>query len=475
MNEPKPERTLLARLVHERNWTVHDFARHFDHTGRSIPDERPMTVSMRQAKRWLSGDTITGPHPSARRVLEVMFDHPTARLFAPPTAGTTPGSASLPARLVTGRPEGHDGDIYLGDPEEVSPTRRRDLLNLTATALGLSATGVAAITAPADRLAILERATAGSGAADAAEGALRTVVADYLHHPPAETLRRAIAMQQLTDAISAEHVLRPADQARVWRVSAVATGIRGWLENNAGRTTDARGSLREAHRRGELLEDPQIIAWTRYMQAVVEEYTGNPTRAEWYARDGLTHAPSGPQRAILLGDSLARARATSGDVSGVDTAVSEAREIVAKLTPEQQGPPDETRTIVDCLDTCSPLLFAQTAGAAYAQLGLPDRYTAVTAQARADAHADHNDRESLFYADEAVAVARSKAPDLDRVSVLARDSLRLAGAFQTGHITSRLNIIFAATEPYQDHPVIGDLADQVHAWRVARSTPKDLV
>lgn len=346
--------------------------------------------------------------------------------------------------------------------EEVSPTNRRDVLSLTAAALGISA---AATVTATDRLAILERATAGTGAASTAESALQTVVADYLHHPPAETLRRAMSLQQLTDAISTEYVLRPADQARVWRVSAIATGMRGWLENNAGRTNDARLSLREAHRRGELLEDPQIIAWTRYLQAVVEDYAGNPAKAEQYARDGLHHATAGPQRALLLVDGLAGSLASRGDTAGVNAAVIQAEGIVSRLEPADHGKVDGVRTIVDDLDTISPSIFALAAGRAYARLGQPSRFADVTAQTRAETIY----REPLFRADEAVAVAHSSTPDLDQVVTLTRDSLDLARPFQTAHITSRVNIVLTVTVPHSGYHPIHELADQTRAWQEARS------
>ncbi|ABD12746.1 hypothetical protein ThrDRAFT_04698 [Frankia casuarinae] len=358
--------------------------------------------------------------------------------------------------------------------EGVETANRRDLLSLTAAAIGLTATGTAAaMIAPADRLAILERATAGSGAASAAEGALQAVVADYLHHPPAETLRRAIALQQLTDAITAQYPLRPADQARVWRVSGVATGIRGWLENNAGHTTDARLSLREAHRRGELLEDNQLIAWTRFMQATIEDYAGNPAGAEQYALDGLRHAPSGPQRAILLVGSLAGARAAHGDIRGVDAAVSEAESIVSRLTPDERGPREDHRTVVDSLTSIGLPIFSLDVGRVYSRLGEIGRFMEVTADVRPAIEQGSSSRTSVFRADEAVAVARSKSPDLDRVAALARESLRLAGPFQTAHIASRVNVVLAVTD--RDYPAIRSLADEAHTWRISRNRPIDLV
>ncbi len=100
-------RTLLAHLLHERRWTTEDFRRHYAATARSLPDGQTLTVSERQAKRWLSG-TLTGqPYPAACRVLEKMFACSVDDLIAPyePTAAgsfhhpTSTGDTAVPPML----------------------------------------------------------------------------------------------------------------------------------------------------------------------------------------------------------------------------------------------------------------------------------------------------------------------------------------------------------------------------------------
>jgi hypothetical protein len=348
-------------------------------------------------------------------------------------------------------------------------TDRRGLIGWAAAALGVPAFGASALTSD-DRLALLDRAASASGAITAVEGILAAVVGDYLALPPGVVLDGLAALQQMTDAVQADRLLRPADTARLWRVAAVAAGVRGWLENNAGDVAAARSSLREAHARGDLLDDHQLTAWARYMQAVVEEYSGDPAAAERHAFDGLRRLRRAggrgrPLRAHILLVHIAEAHAGRGDPDGVEMAVAAAHDIITALPPEQHGP-DAGRMIADTMETINPAAFAENAGRAYARLGRPDRFGDVTAEARRAAERAGTGRLVYFRLNEALAIGRSAHPD--RITALVRDGLALAGPFQTAHVTDRLGLIFKAVQPFETHPVIRDLADCAAAWRSAR-------
>ncbi len=378
------------------------------------------------------------------------------RAGAPPS----PGGVPSPERGAP-HPDGQQG----GDP-----TDRRGFTGWVAAALGAPSLGGMPELTSDDRLAVFDRAASGTGAVTAAEGLLEAIVGDYLALPPAVVLDRVAALQRCTDIIQAERILRPADTARLWRVAGIAAGIRGWLENNAGDTEAARSSLREAHRRGELIDDDQLTAWACYMQAVVEDYAGDPVAAERYALDGLRHTSKrSPQRAVLLGSAITRIRATKGDLDGVDAAVGEAGIIRSQLSPEQLGP-DTRRMIVDAMATFSPATFAADAGSAYGRLGRPDRFDAVTADARQAAERAGTSLRVYFRTDEALAVIRSTDPDLERVVGLAREGLALASPFQTGHTVNRIGYVLEAAKPFETHPVIRDLTEFSAAWRADRLT-----
>jgi hypothetical protein len=396
---------------------------------------------------------IARPGARYRRAYTLLYT-PEAGADGPPGA-----DAGVPSPRGAAHPDRQEG----GDP-----TDRRGLIGWVAAALGAPAGLLPELTSD-DRLAVLDRAGFAAGAVTAAEGALQTIVGDYLSLPPGAVLDRVAALQRLTDAVQAEYLLKPADTARLWKVAAVAAGIRGWLENNAGDTKAARASLREAHRRGELIDDDRLIAWARLMQATVEKYAGNPTTAERYALDGLRHTTKhSPQRAHFL-EGIAGYRAARGDLGGVDAAVGEAGIIVTGLSPEQRGP-DANRIIVDDMTTYSPTAFASGTGHAYALLGRPDRFDEVTADACAAAERDGTYLRLFFRTDRALAVLRSVDPDPEKAAELAQGGLEIADSFQTAHAGSRLDLILEAAKPFDTHPAVVDLAECSAAWRADRGT-----
>jgi hypothetical protein len=52
-------------------------------------------------------------------------------------------------------------------------------------------------------------------------------------------------------------------------------------------------SLAEAHKRADLLDDDNLIAWTRYMQSIVEDYAGKP-KVALYAPGRSSNARARP-------------------------------------------------------------------------------------------------------------------------------------------------------------------------------------
>jgi hypothetical protein len=75
-------RTRLEQLVRQLRRTRVEFQKDFARTSDQL-DER-LTVSRRQAGRWMAGDLDGLPHPASCRVLEQMYGESAERLFGPP-------------------------------------------------------------------------------------------------------------------------------------------------------------------------------------------------------------------------------------------------------------------------------------------------------------------------------------------------------------------------------------------------------
>jgi hypothetical protein len=358
--------------------------------------------------------------------------------------------------------QGQPADTPSGHEEDA--TNRRRLMELMAVG-GVTVAAEPVLT-PAERLLALEHVTSGDGALSVAEAQFTNIIEAYPFTPPPVLLGHIVALQQFTDGIG-QLSLAPPGQTRLWRLAAVQAGLRGWVHNNAGQPKAARASLMEAYRRGVLLEDNQLIAWVRYMQAMVEEYDGHTKDAERYALDGLRYAGTGPQRAILLVEPLTKVSAARGDLEEVDRRVGEAGEIVEQFSAEDHGPFEAT--IIDNLSSYHPVQFATASSTAYARLGRPERTSSAVSSFVPLIEARGSYRRSYLRLDQALAAIRSNDPDLERAASSAEQGLELSIPSQAAHVGRRLNMILRASEPFRTHPAIRDLAENARMWRADRA------
>ncbi|SNQ48107.1 conserved hypothetical protein [Frankia canadensis] len=450
----------VQALIEERGWNWSDLGAHAGYSrkhAKSLATGRTLSAAGFKAL-----DDAFGTSGDLLRLRDRAIAEREASLhgYTPePPPGETQvvvrGAAPVPSTMEAGDPASPN------PPREVSPTNRRDLLALIGS--GVAAGGVMPILTPADRLLLLEGTARADSILPVVDAQIASCVSAYRTTTPAVLLGQIASAQSLIDGISAKLTLRPADHARLWHAATIAAGLRGWVHNNAGETASARISLAEAHKRADLLDDDQLIAWTRYMQAIVEDYAGNPKVAQRYAEDGLRHAHTGPSRALLLSDPVAGTRATLGDVDGVDRAVGESLDILHSLTPEEKGP--IAGVIIDNIDTCHPANAATTATLAYARLGRPDRVRKTLTTVRPIIEAESAHQRPYMLLDEALAVSRSNDRDPHRIAGLTTQGLALALPFQAAHVGKRADAILRAVEPLNGHPAIGDLRDSASVWR----------
>jgi hypothetical protein len=347
-------------------------------------------------------------------------------------------------------------------PTEAITTNRRDLFALLGAGTTLAA--LPTLT-PTDRLIQLEGTARADSILSIVEAQIAACASSARTMTPVERIAELAGVQQLIDGISANLTLRPADSARLWHAATITAGLRGWIYNGQGDTSAARVSLAEAYKRADLLDDDRLIAWTRYMQSRVEDYAGNPSGAMQYANDGLRHARTGPQRALLLADGISPLYADRGDTQRVRSAISDALEIVDSLSLDEHGP--ASRTVVDDLNTVHPLFVSMSASLAYSRLGLAEKAQEV---ARPIITSGDSDYRPYVVLDEALAVARGPQRDPERIGSLVGQGLSLAQPFQTGHVGMRVKAIQAAVKPIHGHPAIGDMIDNTRTWQQQHRT-----
>ncbi|TFE30438.1 hypothetical protein E0F15_11325 [Frankia sp. B2] len=455
----------MQALIEERGWNWSDLGAHAGYSrkhAKSLATGRTLSAAGFKAL-----DDAFGTRGDLLRLRDRAIAEREASLhgYAPePSPGET--------RLVVGGARRVPLTVEARDPalpspgREVSPTNRRDLFSLISS--GVAAGAALPVLTPTDRLLLLEGTARADSILPIVDAQISGVIDAYRSTSPAALLGQIASVQSLIDGISTKLTLRPADHARLWHAATITAGLRGWVHNNAGETDSARISLAEAHKRADLLDDDNLIAWTRYMQAIVEDYAGNPAGAKRYAEDGLLYAHTGPARALLLSDAVAGPCATLGDVKGVESAVGESLEILHSLAPADHGP--ISRTIVDDIQTCHPASAATAAALAYARLGMPDHVKRTLTTVRPIIEAESTHQRPYMLLDEALAVSRSADRDPHRIAGLTTQGLALALPFQAAHVGKRTDAILGAVKPLSDHPVIGELSDTARTWREQQSS-----
>ncbi|MBL7486760.1 hypothetical protein I6A60_38210 [Frankia sp. AgB1.9] len=317
------QRTLLARRIQERHWTVEEFTERFNHTARrSLPGDRDHAISLSQAKRWVTGKCAR-PLPASRRVLEAMFGTDARMLLRPPGAPPDRDTALTTRDSVTDPcPPGDDGRFAAGPDEEVIRTHRRDLLSAGAL---LAATG--ATLGPADRAARISRALATSGDDPLTLAELQRGI---------HQLTRIYAVTPHATLI--EPVERGWEDAEILLGACKTSRVRQDLELVAGQYAFYRGRLafsmgddrtaltffvlaaQHADSAGDTLLSGSVDA----MRAAVAFFAGEFSTAATISRRAQRGAH--PYVVAQLASSLARSLAQTGDTDGALTALDTMRD-----------------------------------------------------------------------------------------------------------------------------------------------------
>jgi tetratricopeptide (TPR) repeat protein len=359
----RTERTLLARLVHERHWTVDDFVEDFNRAGcRSRPGRRDHVISRRQAVRWLSGGLRSLPHPASRQVLENMFSRDASDLFQPPdeVPPATGDAALTPGGLAPDHRPGDDtgispvdadlealwrADALAGAFEEVTrpllthPDRRRFLVlsgvtlttaahewlvadpaRLTAALRGkrIDAALVADLNSGTDLLRRLDDKLGGQAVYGMVDEQLRLVV----------NLLRNTSYSE-------------SDGRRLHAIAAELARLSGWTHYDAGHHGSAQRFYLVALRAAHEANAPGIAANVLRCMARQEADRGADPRTVVdllrSAKAGSRGALTPTERAVISG-ALARAYACVGDKWSAQNAIDDAFRDIERSEPSADPP-----------------------------------------------------------------------------------------------------------------------------------------
>ncbi|MFD6443855.1 helix-turn-helix domain-containing protein [Promicromonospora sp. NPDC060204] len=249
---------------------------------------------------------------------------------------------------------------------------------------------------------------------------------------------------------------RPATAARLFAVAANLSGAQAALSLDQGHLPSARAYAAEAFDLAEATADPDLMAWARAAQSLVEYYAGHYREALVLADDGLARAPRGPHAVRLFVNGRARALARMGDKVGVDHAVGNAWAI------RTEHPDPETPLTASLTPTvyCEPRA-AGNAATAYLALGDAGRV-----EQYANLALDTFDTEgftgpqAMTRLDVATALLDPAGGDVERAASLVADAYRIGGS-GSFPVQQRVAEFVQAAASWEALPAIRDVRDLV--------------
>jgi DNA-binding XRE family transcriptional regulator/tetratricopeptide (TPR) repeat protein len=347
------------------------------------------------------------------------------------------------ARLARSGPVAHDAPSDTTDPAAIdggAAGEPESPAEIEYRRWWLAANGV-----DEERLTHLERET-------------RALIADYERIGPAAILPKALMLRRHVQAMLRERQ-HPPQRHRLYVLGAHLSGLLAVLALDTTRTPSARMYAAEAYDLAAATEDPQLSAWTRANQSLVEYYDGRYLDAVAFARAGQRIAPSGVHAARLAANGEARALARMGDRQGTDLAVGRALELSS--TSPTGTPVSESLS----LDSYCTARVAANAATAYLSLGLPERALPFARQALPafDLAQLHGPR-ALTRLDLATAYAMSGDTEMQQATDLVGQALTITAATPFASVARRAGEFVRMARPRAPRRCVDELAGRLHTY-----------
>jgi hypothetical protein len=416
-----PPRTLLEALVRQRHWSQAEFCRAY---ARTATDElrTAQTVTTQTAGRWFAGQLKGLPYPAQQRVLQAMFGYEAAILLGPPDA--------IPATAV-GRTDGPDDQVQQ------------------------------AATESAQFLMRAERTNVGPHTLDQFAAELRRIVTVYPNRPVYPLFMQ---LRELRDrAFEILEGRQYPNQARdLYMIAGTTCGVLANASFDLGNLAAAETQARTAFLCAELAGHNGLRAWIRGTQSLIAYWDDRPRAAVDHAVDGSRYIPESGTALVRLAaiEARARARADSGDTTGVEAALRRAEQAREAATPDEPGG-------MMAFPEAKQAFYAGTArlwlgGKEALALAEADAHRSVVAYEQAPAEDRRLGELNLARLDLATARLRT---DMNGTAEQVRAVLDVSAHRPTDSVARRLRQVAAALNqrPYESSRLAADLRHEIAA------------
>jgi transcriptional regulator with XRE-family HTH domain len=249
----QPPRTRLEQRFQNAHLTVREFCAAFRQAADDLAER--VTVSERQAKRWLAGQSEL-PRPAACRVLAHWWGESAATLLGPPLAEVEPACARTEEELI----------VTAG---------RESVEHALTAASALDPSALEQLHAEAQRAA-----------------------RSYYTTSPLVLLGDLVRLRNTVYA-QLDRTQKPRQQAELYLIGGQVCGLLSSVSWDLGHPDVADEQARAAHTYGSIIDHPSLQAWARALQVTVTFWSGRPRRAVAIAESALVTAPPGTARARL--------------------------------------------------------------------------------------------------------------------------------------------------------------------------------
>ncbi|GAA1934983.1 hypothetical protein GCM10009716_47530 [Streptomyces sodiiphilus] len=419
--------TLFRQLVQQRHLTTHaSFSAQFARSAHELAEREGdprlarVEISSRQFDRWMGGELRTLPRPDPCRILEHMLGHPAARLFSVPAK--PPAGPSPPPSAPTGSGGENPLDIV---------ARARQLVSGNADDATLAFVG----------------------------SSLEQVVNRYEQDGPLGLHAQASSLRGLLHALL-EGRQPPAARQELFRLTARAAGLLGYMSVNTGKFALAEAYCTEAQELSQAIGDQDTELWACGTRSLALYYDGRYAEADACAAAAADRAPRSEQLIRLLANGRARALAKIGDAEGARRAIGQALAL-SDMHDVPQG-------ITPCI-SFEPYGNARTlANAVTAHVALGSIDHVLRNAAAIDDLVESSDSawsRSLVRLDVASALLQQPSPDLEQALTLGTEALRLCGDTPIRSVLQRSRDLRDQAQQWRTHPAAREYEEELRAWR----------
>ncbi|MFF8638997.1 hypothetical protein ACF052_32950 [Streptomyces pilosus] len=429
-----PRKTLLRQLVEERHLTTYKaFEVQFSRAARRLATEAgdprlaSVVVSSRQFDRWMGGELKQLPRPDTCRILEELLGRAARDLFSQASAAPSPASSSSPAHMLPAAPLFPVTDDE--DPTEiVARARQLTCGNADETTLAFLSSQ------------------------------LEVITGRYEQDGPHVLWGQAKNLHALGHTLLTGQQ-PPAARKELFRITARASGLLGYMAVNTGAFPLAEAYCAEAVELSRAIGDLDTELWAGGTQSFVAYYAGRYAEADVRATAAVERAPGHPQAIRLLVNGRARALGKLGDRNQAERAIGQALDLSDRW--------DVVPGLTSCI-SFSPYGRVRTlANALTARVALQDTGHALRDAEDLDGLVEQSDSawsRSLVRLDVATAVLQQQAPDVEHAMSLGQQAITLASPLPISSVRQRSRDLYERAAPWWSRAAVREYGEQLRAW-----------